>query len=67
MFGILTQYAVTEILDAEDKTYRSKQRDMSDKKTDVHEKTRGFAGFDLNALKQLDTYIKEMDKLEETR
>jgi hypothetical protein len=62
MFNILAQYAIVEMLDAESKSYRSKQRDVSDNKTNVHEK-RGLTEIELNALKQLEEYIKETNKL----
>jgi hypothetical protein len=64
MFNILAQYAIVEMLDAEAKTYRSKQQDVSDKQTNVHEnEKRGLMETELNVLKQLDEHLKEMKKL----
>lgn len=64
MFNILAQYAIVEMLDAEAKIYRSKQRDVSDKQTNVHEnEKRGLMETELNALKQLDEHLKETKKL----
>lgn len=64
MFNILSQYAIVEMLDAEAKTYRSKQRDVSNEQTNVREnEKRGLTETESNVLKQLDEHFKETKKL----
>lgn len=60
MFDILARYALVEMLDAEDKVYRAKQQNTSDKEANVREvKKCGLTEMEKDMIKQLSECIAE--------